>query len=283
MKKILLTGSTGFIGSQLLKKLSSNYKIYITLRKKGKISYKNKNVIKILFNNYNQLNQKLKKIKIDYVIHCATHYVKSHKFEDLDKLSESNILFGNIILENIGRMKVKKFINFSSVWENFNGTKDNYFNLYSVYKRGFSNLLDYYKKNLPKIKFYNFFVSDTFGEFDTRPKIINILKNNYKKNKVSKIVSSKLHINLLNVRDIIEAVIVVFKKNNQPGDYNLVNTRNFSINEIINTFNKNIKKRIKIKWITNKLIKERIFKKNRLKGWSPKNSKIVDIINIIKR
>jgi nucleoside-diphosphate-sugar epimerase len=283
VKKILLTGSTGFIGSQLLKKLSSNYKIYITLRKKGKISYKNKNVIKILFNNYNQLNQKLKKIKIDYVIHCATHYVKSHKFEDLDKLSESNILFGNIILENIGRMKVKKFINFSSVWENFNGTKDNYFNLYSVYKRGFSNLLDYYKKNLPKIKFYNFFVSDTFGEFDTRPKIINILKNNYKKNKVSKIVSSKLHINLLNVRDIIEAVIVVFKKNNQPGDYNLVNTRNFSINEIINTFNKNIKKRIKIKWITNKLIKERIFKKNRLKGWSPKNSKIVDIINIIKR
>ena len=47
-------------------------------------------------------------------------------------------------------MKVKKFINFSTVWENYNGAKDNYFNLYSVYKRGFSNLLDYYQKNSPK-------------------------------------------------------------------------------------------------------------------------------------
>tara|TARA_Y100000996_G_scaffold393908_1_gene357804 strand:- start:534 stop:1385 length:852 start_codon:yes stop_codon:yes gene_type:complete len=283
VKKILLTGSTGFIGSELLKNLSTNYKVYITLRKKIKISYKNKNIIQILFTNYNQLNEKLKIIKVDYVIHCATHYVKNHNFKDINKLSDSNILFGNIILENIDKMKVKKFINFSSVWENYNGTKDNYFNLYSVYKRGFSNLIDYYKKNLPRIKFYNLFISDTFGELDKRLKIINILKKNYKKNKITNIISSKLHINLLNVKDIVEAVIVILKKNKYPGSYNLVNNKNFSINKIIQTFNNNNKKKIKIKWLTNKLIKEQIFKRIRLKNWSPKNSEINDIINIIKR
>ena len=176
MKKILLTGSTGFIGSEIFKHLNSNYKFYITLRKRIKNIKKNKNIALISFKDHDELNKKLKKIKIDYIIHCATHYVKKHKFNDLSKLAESNILFGNVILENVNNMKVKKFINFSSVWENYNGSKDNYFNLYSAYKRGFSNLFNYYQKNLTKTKFYNLFVSDTFGELDKRPKIINVLK-----------------------------------------------------------------------------------------------------------
>ena len=75
MKKILLTGSSGFIGSQLLKHLSKNYKIFVTLRKKNK--FFEKNINKIFFKNYKQLNKKLKKIKVDYVIHCATHYIKT--------------------------------------------------------------------------------------------------------------------------------------------------------------------------------------------------------------
>tara|TARA_Y100000591_G_C21820823_1_gene693501 strand:- start:1086 stop:1937 length:852 start_codon:yes stop_codon:yes gene_type:complete len=283
VKKILLTGSTGFIGSEILKNIATNYKIYITLRKKVKILYNNKNIIQVLFKNHKQLDKKLKKIKVDYVIHCATHYVKKHNFDDISKLSESNILFGNIILENINYMNVKKFINFSSVWENYNGIKDNYFNLYSVYKRGFSNLLEYYQKKLPKVKFYNLFISDTFGELDKRPKIINILKKNYKDNKVTNIVSSKLYMNLLNIKDIVKAIGVILRKNIIPGDYNLINNKNFSINTIIKNFNNQNKKKIKIKWLTNELIRERVYKKNKLVSWSPINSEINDIINIIKR
>ena len=36
MNKILLTGSSGFIGFELLKDLSKNHKVFITLRKKIK-------------------------------------------------------------------------------------------------------------------------------------------------------------------------------------------------------------------------------------------------------
>ena len=57
MNKILLTGSTGFIGSQFLKNLSKNNKVYITLRKKNKKISKNKNIIKVYFNNFNNLNK----------------------------------------------------------------------------------------------------------------------------------------------------------------------------------------------------------------------------------
>ena len=277
MKKILLTGSTGFIGSAILNELSKNYEIYCLNRKNIKQSKKYKN---IHFKSYDDLNYKLRKIKADTVIHCATHYVKRHEIKDINELSNSNILFGNIILENLSKMKVKNFINFSTVWENYDGIKDNYFNLYSVYKKNFSNLLKYYEKNSPNINFYNLFISDTFGETDKRAKIINVLKKNYKKNLTTNIISSKLYLNLLNIKDIINSLSVIFK--NKPGYYNLVNNKSYSISQIINTINKKNNQKIKVKWSSNKTIKERIFENKKLIGWEPKNSTIDDIVDVIK-
>ena len=281
MKKILLTGSTGFIGSEILKKISKTNIIFCIARKKKINNHTNKNIKQIYFKNYNQLNLKLKKIKVDIVIHCATHYVKIHKYKDITKLINSNLLLGNIILENLNIMGAKTFINFSTVWENYNGVKDNYFNLYSVYKKNFYNLIQYYKKIFFNIKFYNFFISDTFGKFDKRKKIINILKLNYKKNKTTKIISSKLYLNLINVEDIANALIIVLKNKNKPGEYNLVNRKSFNIKEIVNHFNAQNNKNLKIKWLSKKIIKEKIYKKKQLNKWSPEKSKINNIVNLI--
>lgn len=279
MNKILLTGSTGFIGSTILKVLSKKYRIYCLNRKNIK---NQKNIKNIFFKDYSDLNKKLGKINIDIVIHCATHYVKNHTHKDISKLAESNLVFGNIILENLKNMNVKLFINFTSVWENFNGIRDNFFNLYSVYKKNFSNLIVYYKKIIPYVKFYNLYISDTFGVNDKRLKIINILKQNYKKNKVTKIISTNLYINLLNVNDIADFVSIIITKRIKPGDYNLINSNDYCFFDIIKKFNKDSKKKLKIKWLSKKIVKEKIYNKKKLKKWTPKYSKIGDIINIIK-
>ena len=36
-KKILITGATGFVGSNILQKLNNNYKIFIIVRNKKKL------------------------------------------------------------------------------------------------------------------------------------------------------------------------------------------------------------------------------------------------------
>ncbi len=281
MKKILLTGATGFIGSELLKNLSNYNKVYITLRKRHKINPNNKNIIKIHFNSYKDLSHKFRKIKIDTVIHCATHYVKSHKFEDIKKLSESNILFGNIILENLKIMRVKKFVNFSTVWENFDGKKDNFYNLYSAYKASFIKIISFYKKKNLNIKFLNLVISDTFGLRDKRKKIVNILKTNYKRNLVTKIVSKNLHINLLNVKDIVNAIELILKKNYKSDNYILKNKNNFKIYDIVKEIEKYSQKKLRVKWLSNKIIKEKTYQFETLKGWKPKNSNIKDIVRVI--
>ena len=283
MIQILITGSTGFIGSYLLKKLCKKNKIYVILRKKRNNVLRNKNIKQIYYNNYEDLNKKIKKIKVNTVIHCATHYVKQHKFDDINKLSNSNILFGNIILENLKIMGVKKFINFSTVWENFNGKKENYFNLYSAYKASFLNIINFYNRKLNSIKFFNLVISDTFGESDKRNKLINILKKNYKKNRKTKIVSKNLYINLINVSDINNAIELILKSNFKSGSYSLNNRKDFKITEIIDAINNNLNKKIKVVWLSNKIIKEKIYKFKFLKNWKTNNSKIKDIIRIITR
>ena len=281
MKNILLTGSTGFIGSELLKYLSNYNKVYITVRKKYKINLNNKNINKIYFKSYKNLSHKIKKLKIDTVVHCATHYVKNHNFEDIKELSESNILFGNIILENLKIMRVKKFVNFSTVWENYDGKKDNCYNLYSAYKAGFCKIISFYKKENKNIKFLNLVISDTFGLGDKRKKLVNLLKTNYKRNLVTKVISKNLYINLLNVKDIVSAIKLILKKNYKSDTYILKNKNNFKIYDIIKKIEKYSQKKIKVKWLSNKIIKEKIYKFKTLKGWKPKNSDIKDVIRII--
>jgi len=279
VKTILLTGSTGFVGSAILKVLIKKYKIICLNRKKVK---QIKNVKNIYFKDYDDLNKKLKSIKVDVVIHCATHYIKTHSHKDIQKLAYSNLIFGNIILENLKQMKVKLFINFTTVWENFNGVKDNFYNLYSVYKKNFTNILNFYKKLTPEINFYNLYISDTFGDNDIRPKIVNILRKNYKNNKITNIISSNLYINLLNIIDIIEAISIILINKSKPGEYNLVNSKNFYFTNIIKKINEQNKNKIKVKWLSKKRIKDKIYNKTRLKGWTPKKSEINDIINLIK-
>ena len=285
MKKILITGSTGFIGSNIFLNIKNNFKIYLLLRRKlreKKINFiKNQNIKIINFKNYDELNFKIKKITVDVIIHCATYYVKKHKDKDISKIIDSNILFPNIILKNLKKMEVKKFINFTTVWENYNAQKDRSFNLYSKSKQIFRKNIDFYKNNNKKIKFYNFFVSDTYGENDSRKKLINLLKNNYSNNKITKILSKKLYINLLNVKDILEAVNLIINKKINPGNYVLKNKYNFSLQKIVSKINYNNKKKIKIKWISSKIIKEKFYEYKKLPYWRPQFSNIDDLANFI--
>ena len=282
MSNILLTGSSGFIGSNIFATLSKKNKIYIILRsRKRKKNLLKKNIKIINFKKYDELNLKLKKIKIDTVIHCATHYVKEHGYNDIKKLAESNILFGNIILENIDLMNVKKFINFSTVWEN-NDKTNGITNLYSYYKKAFTDIIKFYKKKFSSIKFYELMISDTFGKNDQRNKIINILRKNYKKDIATEITSKNLYLNLLNVEDIVTAINSILTRKIKPDQYVLKNTKNFKIFELIRLFNKKNEKKIKVKWQSGVTIMNKIYDYKKLKSWKPKKSNVDDIINLIK-
>ena len=97
-------------------------------------------------------------------------------------------------------------------------------------------------------------ISDTFGYNDKRIKIVNVLRKNYKKNKVTKLISKNLYINLLNVEAIIQAVNIIKKKNIYPEKYLLKNNKDIKLSKIVENFNKLNKKKLKINWESQKFI-----------------------------
>ena len=284
MPSILLTGATGFIGSNILEKIQYQNKVYVVQRIKSKKKIKRTKNIKILnFNNYNTLSNKLKKIKIDVIIHCATHYKKDHIFKDIYKFVDSNILLGNVILENIEILNAKQFINLSTTWEDDNNIINNPKNLYAAYKKSFGCIIQFYKKKLPKTKFINLMIPDTFGENDHRNKLINTIRQNHQNKKISKIISKKLYVNLIHVDDITNAIKIILKGKIKSGKYILKNSNFFNIYKLIKYINKdkeNIDK-LKVKWLSSKLIKNKISKYKKLKSWNPKKSNIDNIKNLI--
>ena len=173
MYDILITGGSGFIGNSLLEKFKKK-KIILVVKENSKINIKHIKIVK--YKNFSDLALKLKNIKTKTVIHCATHYVKEHQLNDIEKMIQANILLGSIILELSNKMNVNKFINITTIWELTLINSIKKVNFYSLTKNIFSKIIKFYSTKYKKIKFYNLYLSDTFGDNDKREKILNVIK-----------------------------------------------------------------------------------------------------------
>lgn len=281
MYDVLITGGTGFVGSNLAKNLA-NKKILLISRKKVKI--KNKLIKVIVYKNFTDLIFKLKKIKAKNIIHCATHYIKNHKIRDIEKIFEANILLGSILLECSKKLNAKKFINLSTIWEiNYNPSINN-LNLYTLSKKIFSQIMNFYSLRNKRIKFYNLYLLDTFGDKDKRIKILNVIKKNLNDNKKTVIESENLSMNFLNIKDVLSAIKLVIQKSNlKQKNYIVCNTKNFKIKEIIEKYNFLNKKKIKYKFANSRKIGLKLPNTSRLPGWKINHSNMSDIINYLEK
>jgi nucleoside-diphosphate-sugar epimerase len=264
MKKILITGATGFIGKNLLLHfLRKKYFIFAVLRKSkknikfAKENNKNKNFKSIFFSNTFELKKKLSYYKIDYVIHAGTYYVKKHEFTDIDKIIKANILFSTIIIDLLCNKKIKKFINFGTVWQHYNNEKDRAYNLYASSKQAFNKIFNYYKNQFSETKFYNLLISDTFGKNDKRKKLIPTILRNYNK-RIKTDIPKNLSINLVNIKYILKIIENIISKNIKPDTYVIKNKENLKIFNLINYLNKKLKKKIIINWTQDKFKNEKI-------------------------
>ena len=97
-RKILITGSQGYIGSSLNKVLFNKYNL-VNLDKSISPLKLNKKFLQINILNYNKLNSLFKKFKIDLIIHLAGR-------STIDNISKRNYINNNIkATENLLLMK----------------------------------------------------------------------------------------------------------------------------------------------------------------------------------
>ena len=279
-KKILITGSTGFIGSHIKEYLlKKNYLVIDILRKKNKKKIKKiyKNYKPIFYNNIYDLEKKIKKIQYNIIINCATFYSKNYDCKTVLELIKTNILFSTLII--IGNQKnLKKIINFDTMMQHSIDENFSPMNVYAITKFAHKNISKFIISKNKNIKFYNFKLYETFGLNDKRNKLIPSIIKNYKKNKFTNIVSNNLEMNFTDINNIIQIIEKILNKNlYTPKEYILKNYKSVNIRELINECNQKLKKKIKVKYLSSKKINLIRIKNSKIQNMNLK-SNIKDFI-----
>jgi len=152
---ILLSGGSGFLGSNLVNYLYKNkkYNLYLLKRSGSNFSRINKNIFKGL--NFIQYpNRNLAKIfkaeKIHCVIHCATNY--GNRKNTISEIIQPNLILPMQLLDLCYLNNVRCFLNTDTVL-------DKRVSNYSLSKNQFSEWLRHYSKNFAcsNIKIEHFF------------------------------------------------------------------------------------------------------------------------------
>ena len=278
MNKILVTGSTGFIGRSLVSNLLKNRKkVYAIIRKSEKnIKFATKtkkqfrNYLPIFFSKNSELRNKISNIKPHILVNLATNYLPNPSDKEIHSVIDSNIVFPTLILDICCKSRVSKIINICSTMQCHKNQIDNPQNFYALTKILFKKTMSYYQKIYSKKIFLNLYIGDTYGSNDTRKKILPIIIKNYKSNKKTSILTKNLKLNILHIEDIITGLKILINDVKKSSDYFVKSEKPLDLFNVIKNYNSTKKRKVKLFWLNKKVPAIISIKMKTIPGWSQK-------------
>lgn len=226
-KKIILTGSTGFLGGLFLKKYEKDYDIVCIGKNEQDIS---KNLIQ---HNINKINRDIIPEKVS-VLHLATFYSK--KDEDRSLIKDANIDFG---LKLLDLCKDRYIINFVYTNTMFSFDETNLKHYYTKSKNEFSDILyDRFSSELIS----EIYLENTYHKHDSRDKIIPLITNAVLKDLSNPVINKNEYFNLTFAEDVISVFDKTLRDENQGSKTRLTSMYDlniFSIFEYLNEYKMN--------------------------------------------
>lgn len=250
--KIIVTGSTGFVGRYLIPKLIQQGHEILELTRSIKKS-------KQLFGNKtNKLKIKDLKFKIkisefnpEIVIHLASYLTSSDKFEDATKLINTNIFFLCKVLDAVSQTSLKLFINTGTFAEYFKGDgnlEPAYF--YAATKTASRAFVDYYATT------YNFKQSTVvpytiYGGSDSQKKIIDIIYDSIDSEQPIDLSPGEQVLDFIHVEDVVAFYVRLVKKIDlleYKTNFQLGTGKGTSLKELVVLIENFTGKKTKINW-----------------------------------
>lgn len=260
MRKIAVTGATGFVGTYLVNKLAEEgNQILLLVREEKKAEKYFKEIlpkIKICkTGNLHEMTAVFTEEKVELVIHLATNYITEAKPEEINGLIESNITFGVQILEAMKAAKVRKFINLSSSWQHYRNQPFCPVNLYAATKQAFEDILHYYT-DAEDISAVTLEICDTYGAADQRGKLLNYWKKISATGEHMDLSPGEQKLNYVYVKDIVNGILTAVRLLERlpegTGTYNrkyaLSSDEIYTLRETADIFEQVYRTRLNITW-----------------------------------
>lgn len=292
---VLVTGGTGFIGSNLIPKLLlAGHKSVLLIRRTSDLSnlrsFTDSPLLKLYDVEREDLNDVLRLERVDVVIHLATLYRKQHDARDIDQMVETNIAFPTRLLEAMANQEVKYFINTGTFFEYrldlsvSGGVNENSdirpYNLYASTKASFENMLKYYvdKKGLSGLTLRLF---APYGMYDKPNKVIPLIIRSAIEDDVLELASNGYHkwdyVFAGDVSDaFLAAVDVILSGRIKYEAINVGSGSSLSLREIAELIESVLHRKLQINWgqkleELNNVVAD-IQKARDILGWHPKTS-----------
>lgn len=255
MKKAIVTGATGYIGSNLCKQLiKEGWKVAIVTRPTSDYNYLSDviNKIEILEydDNLSNLISFFNKIKASVVFHLAAVSINEHDVSDVDILLNANIRFGLHILEAMKQSSTPFLINTGTYWQHFESDEYNPLNLYAATKQSFQDLVKYYT-SIGEIKAITLKLFDTYGPNDNRPKLINLLHKFADEGIELDMSPGEQQLDYVHIDDITQAFIKAYEYIYDIEEYEefaVATGRLIQLKELVQLFKEKTGKEIKVNW-----------------------------------
>lgn len=215
MKIAIITGATGYIGSNLCRTLlKNNWNVNVIVRKKSKYEYlediKDKLNIFLYNDELDKLIKYFQKVNANVVFHLASNFIVQHKSSEISGLIRSNIEFGSHILEAMSQSKTRLLINTGTSWQHYQNDNYNPVCLYAATKQAFEAIIEYYIQ-AENIRVITLKLFDTYGANDKRPKLINLLKKITEEKIELDMSPGEQLIDLVYIDDVINAFIKAYE------------------------------------------------------------------------
>lgn len=253
--RVLITGATGFIGSNLVKSLfEAGYEVHALVRDSND-SEKTNYLDGISWHSLPDQNRQVfltklvEESKPDVVIHAATKFISQHSPTDILDIVDSNITFGTFLLDAMKNSGLPmKFINLNSAWQFFDETPGSTRTLYSASKNAFGEIVKYYLST-SKIIGNNLVLFDTYGIFDNRRKIVDKLVESVANDEFLPLSKGNQLINLTHISDVCKGVKILMGSsygNNET--FQLKSPETISIRSLASLIEEISGKEIAAKW-----------------------------------
>lgn len=277
--KILITGATGFVGKNLIRKMESEHELYILVRPNSNWGELGVQHVFEFSDNTVQLAEYLKENQINGIIHLASLYVTEHNTQQVKDIVLSNVYLGIALLEACKIAGTKWFLNTGTIWQNFNAPdySDEYHpvNLYAASKQAFMTMAQYYIET-SDIRFCTLKLCDTYGNNDTRKKIFALFRQISETGETLKMSLGEQKIDIVHINDVVDGFIQMVKllalDTELKREYVLTSGQQISLKELAKVFSETAGCKLNIEWGGREYRLREVMKPyvgNRLEKWAP--------------
>jgi nucleoside-diphosphate-sugar epimerase len=213
LKTAIITGSTGFVGLHLTKRLAAdNWDVHLIIRQKSNLVSLFKEINKrITFHMHDGTTKKMvniiKKVKPAIVFHLASLFIAQHQTKDIEPLIKSNVLFGTQLVEAMVINKIYQLINTGTSWQHYDNKDYSPVCLYAATKQAFEDILRLYIETTP-LKIITLKLFDTYGPDDQRQKLFSLLKKIGKEQKPLAMSPGEQLMDIVYIDDVLDAFVL---------------------------------------------------------------------------